>query len=155
MYAVKKYNTILKNKVPLLIQETQWESADNIVNTPAKVDDFVRHVLKLHQMTEEYLYMIACNIKSEILGIFEISHGTVKEASASPREIYMKALLLGAYGVILIHNHPSQDVTPSSIDLSVTKQIRDAGVLIGIELMDHIIIGNGYYSMRIHGELTS
>lgn len=150
MCTVKKYNSILKNRVPLLVQEAQWESEDTIVNSPKKVDDFVRRVLKLHQMTEEYLYMIACNMKMEILGIFEVSHGTVNQSFVCPREIYMKALLIGASGIILIHNHPSQDVTPSRMDLTATERIKQAGVLIGIDLLDHIIIGNEYYSMKDH-----
>lgn len=154
MSTVKKYNSILKNNVPVLIQETQWESKSKVISSPKKVDDFVRNVLKLNQMTEEYLYMIACNTKTEILGIFEISHGSVNEAYVSPREIYMKALLIGASVIILIHNHPSQDTAPSEADLLITERIKKGGMLLGVELMDHIIIGSDYYSMKENKKLV-
>ena len=70
----------------------------------------------------------------------------------SPREIFLLALKYEAVHLILLHNHPSGDPTPSKEDIMVTKRIRDAGTLIGITLMDHIIIGdNRYMSLKEQG----
>jgi len=71
-----------------------------------------------------------------------------------PREIFIRALLSGAVGIIIIHNHPSSDITPSSQDLLVTEKIAQAGKMIGVELLDHIIIGgNEYCSLKELGVL--
>ena len=70
----------------------------------------------------------------------------------SPRELFIDALQMGAVYIILIHNHPSGDPTPSKDDILITKRVNEAGNLIGIELLDHIIIGdNSYVSFREKG----
>ena len=103
---------------------------------------------RLNKQSEEYVYMIALNTKCRPLGIFEVSHGAVNSSICNPREIFIKALLCGASGIILAHNHPSGDPTPSKEDERVYKRIKDAGNIIGIELLDNIIVGNGYFSFR-------
>jgi DNA repair protein RadC len=67
------------------------------------------------------------------------------------REVFQKALLANAVSIILMHNHPSGDPTPSRQDIEVTKKIADAGNLIGIELLDHIIVGDSYTSLKEKG----
>jgi DNA repair protein RadC len=86
------------------------------------------------------------------LGDFELSKGTVNASMASPREAYINALKSGAVYIILIHNHPSGDPLPSREDIITTKRMKDAGDLIGISLIDHIIIGdNKYISLKQRG----
>ena len=90
--------------------------------------------------------------KNHLIGERLISKGTVNSSIAEPRDIYSEALRMGAVSIILIHNHPSGDITPSSADLTVTKRIRESGDLLGIRLLDHIIVGNGnYISMQEEG----
>ena len=84
--------------------------------------------------------------KGKPLGVFEISHGTINQSICNPRDIFIKALLCGAAGIILAHNHPSGDVAPSKNDMEIYKRVKEAGQLLGIGLLDNIIIGNGYYS---------
>ena len=75
---------------------------------------------------------------------------------AEPRDIFGEALRTGAFSIILIHNHPSGDTTPSTADLTVTKRILEAGKLLGIRLMDHIIVaGDKYISLKAEGYMTS
>ena len=80
-----------------------------------------------------------------IIGESNISKGTVNASLISPRELFIEALEYGAVSIILLHNHPSGDPTPSSEDVLLTKRVKTAGDLIGIELLDHIIIGNNCY----------
>ena len=67
------------------------------------------------------------------------------------REIFIRLCLLGAAQFIVLHNHPSGDPTPSGADLSVTEKLISAGVLLEISLVDHIVLGDSYYSMKEHG----
>lgn len=145
---ITKYNSELQGKAPILVKEGVLECSETMIDSSVKVACFARKILNMHKRTEEYMYMFPCNTQTEIIGVFELSHGTVNSTVITPREVFMKALLVGAASIILVHNHPSQNVTPSSEDIKVTKRIKLAGGLIGIELLDHVIIGNGYYSMR-------
>jgi hypothetical protein len=72
-------------------------------------------------------------------------HGTMDACFTSPREIFSKALLVGAVGIILAHNHPSGYSEPSMADFSLTKRIKEAGKLLNVELLDHIVVGNNCY----------
>lgn len=89
--------------------------------------------------------LLMLNTKSKLIGETDISKGTVNASLVSPRELFIEALEKNAVSIILMHNHPSGDPTPSKEDLFVTKRVKDAGNLIGIELLDHIIIGNNCY----------
>lgn len=83
-----------------------------------------------------------------------ISKGTVNASLITPRELFIEALQKNAVSIIILHNHPSGDPTPSREDMLTTKRILDAGALIGIDLLDHIIIGNNcYMSFREEGML--
>lgn len=69
-----------------------------------------------------------------------------------PREVFQVALLNNAASIICFHNHPSGDVRPSREDIKITKRLSEAGRILGIELFDHIIIGDGYYSLKERGD---
>lgn len=103
---------------------------------------------------EEYFGMFCCGAKGDIVSYHEISHGDLTSSVAHPREIYKRALLNNAYAIIVVHNHPSGDPYPSTTDLETTKRLCDAGNILGVPLVDHVIIGNGsYYSMAEHNDL--
>ena len=96
--------------------------------------------------------LLLLNTKSRLIGETDISKGTVNSAVISPRELFVEALQKDAVSIILLHNHPSGDPTPSREDILVTKRVFEAGRMIGVELLDHIIIGNNCYSsMREQG----
>lgn len=103
---------------------------------------------------QEHMKLLMLNSKAKLLGETNISKGTVNAALITPRELFIEALQKNAVSIILLHNHPSGDPTPSREDMLTTKRILDAGALIGIELLDHIIIGNNcYMSFREEGIL--
>lgn len=106
----------------------------------------------LRHLETERLLMIMLNTKHRFLGDFELSKGTVNASVASPREAFIEALKSGAVYIILLHNHPSGDPTPSREDIVTTKRMKEAGNIIGIKLIDHIIIGdNKYISLKQTG----
>lgn len=106
-----------------------------------------------HQNTE-VLRLLLLNTRSRLIGESIISTGTVDTALISPRELFIEALQRGAVSIVLLHNHPSGDPTPSRADVRITKRLYEAGSMIGIELLDHIIIGNNcFISMREKGFL--
>lgn len=104
---------------------------------------------------QEYMKLLLFNTRTKLIGETDISKGTVNASLVSPRELFIEALQKNAVSIILLHNHPSGDPTPSREDVLITRKIRDAGELIGIELLDHIILGdNKYISLSEKGFLS-
>ena len=101
---------------------------------------------------QEQFRMMMFNTRQVMLGEVLLTQGTVNASFASPREIFLEALRHQAVSLILVHNHPSGDPEPSMEDIRLTKRIREAGELLDIRLLDHIIIGdNSYVSLKERG----
>ena len=149
MVRMVKYKTRLtENKRIELDKEVSANrpGLTHYIKSPEDVMDVARDFLHLEGESEEYLYMIGLNTKNKVLGVFEVSHGTVSSSIFGTREIFQKALLLNAVSIILMHNHPSGDSTPSREDVDVTKKAAEAGKILGVEVLDHLIIGDKQYS---------
>ena len=102
----------------------------------------------------EKLVCLMLNTKNVVIGMDVVSLGTLTMSVAHPREIFKSAILKNAASIILGHNHPSGDPTPSREDIQMTERITRAGEILGIKLLDHVIIGeNGTYSFRNTGRL--
>ena len=104
----------------------------------------------------EEVFMILClNTKNKVVGVFEVSRGTISSSMVHPREVFKRALLCNATSIILAHNHPSGDPTPSREDIEMTKRLAEAGELLGVKVLDHIIIGDvlekRYASLKEYG----
>lgn len=154
---VVKYKTKLdENQRAILEKEcsVNCPEVDRKMNSPEKAVSLAKYYLRLHEQTEEYLYMICMNVKLEATGMFELSHGNVNSSIVSVREMFQKALLANAVSIIVMHNHPSGDPSPSREDIQVTKRMVEAGNLLGVQVIDHIIIGRpGYSSLKEKGYL--
>lgn len=124
---------------------------DGVIRSPEDVSKLAKGYLRLHEESEEYLYMICMNVKNKIVGVFEISHGNVNSSVVGVREVFQKALLANAVSIIVMHNHPSGDCTPSKEDIRVTRRMKDAGDILGVQLLDHIIVGDSYCSLKEKG----
>jgi DNA repair protein RadC len=108
----------------------------------------------VRHLEREQVLLMMLDGKSRKIKETVISTGTVNSAVAAPREVYYQALKHGAVYIILLHNHPSGDPTPSKEDLLVTSKMKETGSMIGIPLIDHIILGdNQYVSLRERGLL--
>ncbi len=109
---------------------------------------------KLRHRTTECVVLISLDMKGQMLGEKKLSDGSVRMSLVSPREVFLEALRTKATNIILVHNHPSGDPSPSRADLEITKNIAEMGRKMDIPLLDHIIIGdNRYVSLREIGEL--
>lgn len=107
---------------------------------------------EMRHLEQEEMRCVFLNSKCQLITDKVVSRGTVNSSLASPREIFIEALRCRAVNLILLHNHPSGDPNPSYQDVMVTRKIREAGTLIGVELQDHIIIGDHcYFSLKERG----
>ncbi len=107
---------------------------------------------EMRHLEQENLKLLLLNTKNILLKDTTVSIGTVNASCATPREIFIEALRSRACGIILLHNHPSGDPTPSREDCLFTERVMEAGKLMGVPLLDHIIIGdNSYVSLRERG----
>ena len=129
----------------ILVKEKGINCQSQKTDCPKEISRMLKTLLHMDELAEEYVYMIALNHTCKILGMFLISKGTVSESPASPREIFIRAALIGAVQIILCHNHPSGNPVPSKCDMELTKRLKAGGELLNICLADHIIIGQGSY----------
>jgi DNA repair protein RadC len=128
------------------------------VNTPALVVEYMRGAFDDFPLSEAF-YVIVLNRKNKPLGRHRMTLGTATSCLAHPREVFRIAVMASATGIICVHNHPSGDPAPSAADVMVTRQLREAGKALDIDLLDHVIIGDpaddprgiGYYSFREAG----
>lgn len=152
---VNFYDVLLtEDKTISLVKEKAVNFNIAEIKNPENCFHLACDLLQMDKMAEEYCYMIALNAKAKILGVFLISKGTTTHSTLSPKDIFKRALLSGAEGIILLHNHPSGDPVPSKEDIHITKNIKDAGNLMDVKLLDHIIVGDEqYYSFSAEGGL--
>jgi DNA repair protein RadC len=90
----------------------------------------------------EAIIVFNLNNKNRIISLDVVSVGTVNQALVHPRHVFREAVRLNASGIILAHNHPSNDTTPSKVDVKITKKLRKCGSLLNIPLVDHVVVGN-------------
>jgi DNA repair protein RadC len=94
-------------------------------------------------LEQEHLRVLLLNTRNQVLSIHEIYIGNVNTAVVRPSEVLRPAVRENAPSIIVVHNHPSGDPTPSAEDVAITRQLAQAGQLLGIELLDHVVIGSG------------
>ena len=107
----------------------------------------------LRHETKEHFYTLHVDGKNRIMCIDRVSTGSLNQSIVHPRETFKSALLSSAAAIILLHNHPSGETTPSREDIEITRRLKEAGELLGIKVLDHIIIGETYLSFTAQGML--
>jgi len=123
--------------------------ADEVIklNNSSDVYDLVKD--ELSNSDREMLLSVILTVNNQLIGVETVSIGSINVTSMSPREVFKSAILANAVSIILCHNHPSGELTPSNEDIQITKLIVDAGKLLGIKVLEHIIVSNkGYYSLN-------
>ena len=100
---------------------------------------------EMQYLKQECFKIIMLDTKNKVIKVEEITRGTLNSSLVHPREVFVKAIKQHAAAIILAHNHPSGDTEPSAEDKSITRRLVEAGELIGISVLDHIIIGRGTY----------
>jgi DNA repair protein RadC len=118
-------------------QERREESP--VLDNPATVVSFMRETNRL--LSVESFQALLLNTRKRLIRVEEISEGTLDTILVHPREVFRAAIVANAAGIVLVHNHPSGDPTPSEADIKVTRDLIRAGQLLKIEVVDHVIIG--------------
>lgn len=133
---------------------------DQQLDSPKLIAEYLQSAFASNPMQESF-WVILLNRKNRAMGRVMISLGTLTSSLAHPREVFKPALIASAAAIVVAHNHPSGDPAPSSADVQVTRQLREAAKILNIDLLDHVIVGyvesdpagRGYYSFREAGIL--
>ncbi len=126
---------------------------DKVIKQPEDARRVLVEVLELDKRAEEVFVMITLDVKNQLTGLFEVSHGGLSQSIVHPRNVFQRAILQNAQAIVLAHNHPSGVSEPSEDDISVTRKLISSGDILGIEVLDHIIVGSrdNYVSMKEKG----
>ena len=147
-------HTIARYTVKLVRESNSLYSTPKQCQSASDIADLCRVVLGMGDEPVEVLAVVFMDVKNKVIGVQEISRGTVSSSLVHPREVLKGAILANASSIILVHNHPSGDVNPSHADKQVTATIKQASTLMQIELLDHVIIASdSHYSFRDNGML--
>jgi DNA repair protein RadC len=111
-----------------------------LLDTPERVADLLREDNRAYQV--EYFQVILLNTRRRLISVVPLSQGTLDSILVHPREVFRSAISAGAAALILVHNHPSGDPTPSEADIKVTRDLIRAGQLLKIDVLDHVILGH-------------
>ncbi len=120
------------------------------LSSPSSIADY--YMEQLRHLMQETTYLLILDVKCNILKEIKMTSGTINSSLVSVRDIFVYALLYKASGIVLLHNHPSGDSTPSRSDISLTAKLKEASEFMDIPLIDHIIIGDmNYFSFKSKG----
>ncbi len=127
------------------------------LNSTTKIFNYYKNEFK--NMKQEKFYVLLYDAKLNLIERKELYKGTLDSVNVHPREIFKEAILESASSIIVMHNHPSGDTTPSKEDIEITRKIEETGKIVGIKLLDHIIISHkeyySFYENRIKEETLS
>ena len=120
--------------------------------SPEEAYKAITTITNVQEEAQEVFGILILNTKNKIVAVHEISRGTLNSSLLHPREVFKPAVLHNAAAIICFHNHPSGDKTPSEMDINITNRLVEAGDILGIEILDHIIVtDNGYASLKEMG----
>ena len=142
-----------KKKLISIRQSFNNYQVDRIKRLNVSSSSFIGEYLanRMHGEKQELLLVISLDTKNNVISIDEVFKGSLNSSVAHPREIYKTAISNSAARIIIAHNHPSGNTEPSDADISFTNRIVDAGELLGINCLDHFILGDNYFSLRENG----
>lgn len=139
------YSSLTREDLIFMMERQTWPR----ISGPS---DLERYLSPYAAKPVEYFLVLTANAALKIINCHEISKGTVNRTLVTPRDVFRAAILDNAASIFVSHVHPSGELVPSREDLLVTKKLVEAGEIIGIPVLDHVIIGNGFYSMRSNGD---
>ena len=136
-----------------LVREGSVSNNNNHIRTPEDVVNILSADYDVAVV--EMAQMLALDTKNKIIGIFVISTGSLNASIIHPRDIFQRAILSNAASVILAHNHPSGDPTPSSEDIELTNKLVQVGKMMDLPILDHVVIGDGkFVSLKERGIIS-
>jgi DNA repair protein RadC len=135
-----------------LVRETQTRPPETVVSDPTTAWQLLRSLLE--EQDREHFVALALDARSRPIGAHTVSIGSVSASLMHPRELFKFAILANASALILAHNHPTGDPSPSSDDLALTRRLVEGGEILGIQVLDHLILGNGtFLSLKERGRM--
>jgi len=145
----KAIRYVTKGRVQLVRETTDLETA--VLSRPEDTAKFLFRWKAWDLETVESFGVITLSTRNRTIGVHEVTRGVLNGSLVHPREIYMRAILDNAAAIIAFHNHPSGDEKPSREDQDLTKRLLDSGKVLGIDLLDHVILGHKerFYSFRL------
>lgn len=158
--SIKHFKTIKGDSVQMinisvcslrLVRETvkDYDIVSKKISNPNDVKDILEQLFDLSNRAEEIFVMLCLDAKHNILGAFIVSQGSLSESIVHPREVFKRALVQNSSAIVVAHNHPSGDPTPSPSDIKITKKLCGGAKILDIRLLDHMIIANNkYYSFK-------
>ncbi len=144
-----------KYSVQLVKEECKrYTTIDRKVNSPDKIADVLITAMNMDKLAQEIFVLLAFDTQKNLIGLFEVSRGTIDSTLVHPAEIFKRALLCNAHSIAIAHNHPGGGIAPSPEDVEVTSTIKRCGEMMGVPLIDHVIIGDDqYYSFLEYANL--
>jgi len=122
------------------------------IDSPDRAYKAITAITSVEEEAQEVFGVLILNTKHKIVAVHEVSRGALNTSIVHPREVFKPAVLHNAASIICFHNHPSGDPEPSRDDIEVTKRLVEAGKIMGIEVLDHIIVGDDrYVSLKERG----
>lgn len=129
-----------------------YDLESSFIRSPEDANNIVNVVLDLYSESVEKFGILTLNTKNQVAGVHILSVGTLNASMVHPREVFKAAVLNNAASIVCFHNHPSGDPAPSPEDIETTKRLVDAGEIMEIQVLDHIVVGdNRFYSLKEQG----
>ena len=148
----RQNSRVLKNHLKYLVPELKLVLIRESGVKPIKIssaDCVSQFVEPLRHYSEEHFIAFHLDTKFHVIGFHQVSHGTLSASLVHPREVFKAALLSNSYAIIVAHNHPSQSLNASKEDLETTKTLIEAGQILGVTVLDHLIVtATGLTSLR-------
>ena len=133
-----------------LVREGSCAVDHNAIRTPEDVYAIIGP--EYENAVVETAMMLALDTKNKVIAVFTVSTGSLNASIIHPRDIFQRAILVNAASVILVHNHPSGDPTPSPEDIELTRKLVEAGKMMDVAILDHVVIGEGrFVSLKERG----
>ena len=145
-YVVPSYKVMLVRDSG---ESVKMAGKKSVIKSPADMVDMFKSYLD--GVDREHFVIAMLDRKGNVLGLNTVSIGSVSSSVVHPREVFKPAIVIGASSIVLAHNHPSGDTAPSREDIDVTKKLVEGGKILNIEILDHVIVGDSYYSFKERG----
>ena len=139
-------------RVVLVKEKVEKYELPRAIMNPEDAYKAITEITSVEEEAQEVFGILILNTKNKIVAVHEVSRGTLNSSLVCPREVFKPAVLHNAAAIVCFHNHPSGDPEPSKEDIRTTNRLVEAGKIMGIEIFDHIIVGDdGYVSLKERG----
>jgi len=143
---------VVFSRVVLVKEKGAMYDVQKRIESPLAAYEAIAEIAKVQEEAQEVFGILLLNTKNKIVAAHEVSRGALNSSLVHPREVFKPAVLHNAAAIICFHNHPSGDPEPSRDDIEITKRLVEAGKIMGIEILDHIIVGeDSYVSLKERG----